>query len=138
MAPYATPDDLAVYWRPLTDAERTTADRLLRVASAVMRGQVPSLDDRIAAGTLDPDLPRYVATAMVRRLLTNPENVRQQSAGPLQITYANAAVNGLDMSDDEFAMLLPSETAVAGTIMTKPGLAAHHRRHDIECWHEVH
>jgi hypothetical protein len=51
------------------------------MASAVVRSKVPTVDDRIADGTLDADLVRGVVAQMVIRALQNPGGLRSKSVG---------------------------------------------------------
>lgn len=95
-APFATVDDLPKGWRPLTLAEKARAEGLLGKASRAIRAELPSVDARILAGRLDPDLVTDVVCDMVRRQLSTPVDREpatqvQQSAGPFStgITYAN-------------------------------------------------
>jgi hypothetical protein len=68
---YATPDDLAARWRTLTVDEWARAETLLDDAAALIRAEVPDIDAHIADvdDPLDPDLPRLVSCAMVRRAM---------------------------------------------------------------------
>jgi len=93
---YATPGDLAARWRPLAPDEEARAGVLLADASAVLRATDDTLDARIAAGVLDPNLVRGVVCAMVKRAMVaglDVEGVTQQSqtAGPYaaSVSYAN-------------------------------------------------
>lgn len=97
--PYATIGDLVDRWRPLSASEETTAAALLSDASAMMRVEFPTLDARIAAGTMPVDITRMVACSMVKRAMSTSglEGVssQQESAGTLSrsVTYANPMGN---------------------------------------------
>lgn len=79
MAAFATPDQVEAIFRPLTSAEAIVADARLAEASDHIRSEVPTVDARIAAGTLSASLVAGVAAAMVRRVLLNPTVARQKS-----------------------------------------------------------
>lgn len=69
MAALADPNDVAAGWRPLTSDELTRVGALLDRASRMVRALVPTVDARIASGTLDPELVADVVCNMVRRVL---------------------------------------------------------------------
>lgn len=96
--PYATTADLVARWRPLTVSETGTATVLLGDASVKIRAEFPDVDERIAADpqTLDPDVPKMVVCAMVKRamLAGTDEAVAasvQEAAGPFSrsTTFVN-------------------------------------------------
>jgi hypothetical protein len=69
-------------WRPLTDAEKDTADVLAEDASAIVRARFPGIDAQIASGALDAAVVRLVVAGMVKRAMVAPEDgVAQQSEG---------------------------------------------------------
>ena len=76
MADFATPEDVEAAWRPLSAVESTAAAFWLPVASAYIRSQFPIIDDRIAAGTLDPLLAQAVTVSLVRRVIQNPDGLK--------------------------------------------------------------
>lgn len=95
-AQYATAQDLADRWRPLTPDEETRAGVKLRDAATRMRAACPDLDERLASGVLDPDVPLIVSCEMVRRAMLAPVDQAaagqvQQTAGPFSqsVTYTN-------------------------------------------------
>lgn len=96
--PFATPGDVMLGWRDLTDDESARVAPLLAKASRQIRSELPSVDARIIAGKLDPALVADVACDMVRRVLAvpaaqQPASQVQQSAGPFSFgaTLANPA-----------------------------------------------
>ncbi|NKY08940.1 Gp19/Gp15/Gp42 family protein [Cellulomonas hominis] len=104
--PFATPDDLAQSWRSLASDEQERATTLLRFASAMIRVECPGVDARITPvppatmPELDPDIPRMVACAVVKRAMivgTEAEgvNAEQQTAGPFakSLTFSNPMGN---------------------------------------------
>jgi hypothetical protein len=70
MAVYVRPEDVAAGWRPLTDAEATTALGLIEEASILLHIEVPNVD------LLDEALVRFVAVRMIRRVMKNPGGYR--------------------------------------------------------------
>ena len=101
-AAFATASELAARWRPLTPAEQATAGTLLSDASLVIRAECPDVDARTTAlpPTLDPDILKMVACAMVKRAMiagADAEGVtaQQQTAGPFSqsLTYSNPMGN---------------------------------------------
>lgn len=94
--PYATAQDLADRWRPLTPAEVERATVLLGDAATRIRVAVPDVDARLASGVLDPDVPLLVSVEMVRRAMLAPVDQApagqvQQTAGPFSqsVSYTN-------------------------------------------------
>lgn len=136
-SPYATADDVQAIWtgRTLTAAERDTAELLCRYASAIIRSKVPSVDARLADGSLDPDLPTIVCSSVVIRYMDNPDRVtqEQESVGPFtrSVTFAAAVAGGLSPTDDELELLAPAKTSPGvGTITLASGLTERHRDYD--------
>lgn len=96
---FATPEDIAAGWRPLTPGEEARTEALLARASRIIRGDVPTVDQRIAAGLLDAALVADVTAAMVRRALKTPVEQPavsqiQESAGPFQASMRLANPDG--------------------------------------------
>ena len=97
MASYASSDDLADRWRPLTDAEASRADVLLGSASRLIaRAFVAAgvdLTAHLAEGRLQVEDLTDVACFMVKRAMVADVGVsqEQQSVGSVSVgrTYAN-------------------------------------------------
>lgn len=64
---------VAEVWRPMTDAEKTIANRLLERAAAMLPAQSPGLLDRLTAGTTPVEAVEQVLIDAVLRILRNPE-----------------------------------------------------------------
>lgn len=112
--PLADPDDVAGIWRPLTTAELAAAEGQIRFASAIVRQQVPSVDARLAAGTLDPDLVRGVVASMVQRVLMNPDRNSEVAIDDMRLKKdASISSGNLYLSAAELALLQP--VSVAGS-----------------------
>ncbi len=118
MAALATSDDVEALWRPLTEVELATIDKKLLLASALVRKHVPSVDARIADGTLDAIIVKAVITNMIQRRYAGDENsgmYRQMSSGAVSYTFATETLGGMGLTASELADLLPS-TSMVGTI----------------------
>lgn len=107
-APYATAATITTMWRALSTEETGRADTLCRYASAIIRTRVPNIDERIAAGKLDPSVAAYVCASMVLRVMRNPSGVAAESVGPWSVTYGSSgtqATGALFLSDEDMALL---------------------------------
>lgn len=116
--------------RVLTDLEQEQVTAWLEDLDALVRARIPDLDDQLALGTIDVRVLKLVFAQAVRRLLLNPEGLRQytESIDDYSITKTvDSAVSSsaLYLSDDEWAMLLPATADGAFTIRAggAPGLA---------------
>lgn len=94
MTDYATVDDLAAAWRPLTAAEEVRADALLARASRMILRRWSDVDERIAAGDLHAADVADVVLEMVQSAMSSPApGVEQYSenVGPFggSVKYAN-------------------------------------------------
>lgn len=96
-APFATPDDIAARWRPLTQSEVDTAGALLGDASLRLRQEYPGIDDNITNGSLDPGVPLAVSVAMVKRamLAGSAAGISQQSDGMGPYSHSTSYANPL-------------------------------------------
>lgn len=110
MAAYATSDDVAASWRPLTSAEEDVAETFLEWTSARMRKRVPALDSRIAADEDDLALlATAVAVGIVRRALINPEGWREEAIDDYRRVRDAAVSSGaLYVTADDVADLMPA------------------------------
>ena len=127
MANPAQISDLEARWRPLTAAETTVAEALLEDAWQILLARVPLLQSRLDAATLDPALVVAVESAMVLRVLRNPDGKRQESIDDYSWTRDNAVSAGLlYATDDEVALLSPSGASTNAFTITpygEPGYA---------------
>lgn len=96
MVPFAFITDIESRWRQLSDAEKLRATALLSDASALIRAERPTIDSMVNGGTIDPDIPRMVAVAMVKRAMAGSADMigiqsQQQTSGPFsqQYTFTN-------------------------------------------------
>lgn len=105
-APLATPAHIAVEWRELTAAEETKAWRLLARASAMVRDRVPTVDARMADGTLDVTLVEGVVVDMVLRAMRNPDGFVQRTVGEVSVSFGRDVPAGrLTITAEELALL---------------------------------
>jgi hypothetical protein len=124
--PFATVADLESRWRPLSSQEAAQAEVLLADASAILRAQCPTIDQRITDGTLDPELPEMVTCSMVKRAMMAADmgdgvTTQQQTAGPFSasLSFANPMGN-LYSTKAEKQLLGCGARARAYTIDTTP------------------
>jgi hypothetical protein len=124
-APFATTDDVAAIWRPLSDAEETTATVLVEVASTIVRERFPNIDARLAAGTLSPTLARQVVAGMVRRYLEvrGPDIPIEEQAGPFRERWSPPQAAALTLTRDDVALLTPPTRRRRRTIPLGLGIA---------------
>lgn len=100
------PSDLADRWRPLTATEEPVAQALLDDAWAILSQQLPDIEDRLTAGSLSELLVVAVESAMVLRVLRNPNGVRQWSVDDYSETRDSALSAGaLYLSPEELDLL---------------------------------
>lgn len=98
--------DLEARFRPLTDAELPNAEALLDDAWEELQARIPDLMARRDAGTVSDGLVRRVVTAMVVRVLRNPDAIRQWGVDDATFTRDTLVSSGLlFVSADEVALL---------------------------------
>lgn len=127
MTVYATADDVAAIWRPLTTAEEGVVTARLAQASRIVTREVQrvtgvSVDGLILAGELTADDVKDVVVDMVYRLVSIPGFVRQESVtvddGSRSFTYdASVSKGGLFLSDDELSLLTGGSSGAAFTVI---------------------
>lgn len=99
-------DDLESRWRPLSPSETIAATALLSDAWATLIGRVPLLEQRLLTGLVSTDLAVAVVSAMVLRVLRNPEGKRQESLDDYSYTRDQALSAGvLYVTDAEVDLL---------------------------------
>jgi hypothetical protein len=108
--PFATSADVESAWRALSTDEAASATYWLTFASAIIRREVPTVDARITAGTLDADLVMGVAVSMVLRRLQNPDGYRsvQESIEDYSTTATRdsaLSAGGVYLNEDEKCLL---------------------------------
>lgn len=127
----ATYDDVAATYElpmPTDAATRARVETLIRQATARLVALVPSISARIAAGTLDPDLPGGMVIEAVLRVFRNPAGATEQTAGPFSRRFAPlAAKNEIFFDPEQVQALLPGND-VLGIGTVKLGIPARSRR----------
>ena len=102
----ATTQDLADRWRPLLASEEGPAQFLLDDIWIEIVAKLPTIDLRLANGTLDPNLVVRVMTAVALRVLRNPDGKRQETIDDYSWTRDNLVASGqLAMTGEEIALL---------------------------------
>lgn len=131
---YASVANVAAIYGALTDDQQVAVAALLVMAGATLRSNIPDLDARLTAGTLDSALPNMVSVNMVLRVIRNATGVRSETVGPFSRTWDTTTMGGtLLVTAAELAMLVTKpDAAPAGTIMTRPGLAP--RPYGVRPW----
>jgi hypothetical protein len=130
--PLIDPEDLALFWRPLTVAETTVAETLIGVASGMIRRRIPDVDAQITAGTLDLDLVGYVISEMVKAAVDStgrPVDAKSTSdtVGPYSHAVTYGAASRLAFTDDLFGML--GGAVASGLGSARLGLPNIHHHH---------
>lgn len=101
----------------LAEPEAAQVDSLIAFASAKARSKVVSIDARIVAGTLDPELVRGTLVTVVCRALDTMRiglRVRSEQYPEIQTTYADAKPELIDFTDDELETLSPDSGKSGG------------------------
>ena len=104
---FASVDDVAVRWsRDLSCEERELVSVRLEDVERLIRRRVPTLDDRLAAGSIDVEDLIQVEADAVLRLCRNPEGYVSETDGNYTYTLSKDLATGkLMLTSDEWAML---------------------------------
>jgi len=98
--------DLEARWRPLTAAETVVATAMIDDAMTLLTVRRPTLLADVTAGLVTQESVVFVVSAMVLRVLKNPESKRQESIDDYAWTRDTAVSSGaLYVSDDELRLL---------------------------------
>lgn len=105
------------------EPESTQVERFIAIASAKLRTRVSKIDERIAAGTLDPVLVQGVGAEIVMRAVATVRRglgVRRTEYPEISTEYEPASESGLVyVTDDDIADLIDNgEAGDAFTIRT--------------------
>lgn len=104
--PYATPDDVAARWRPLTSAEQTVATSLLNDAWVQLVALADNVPGDIAGGVLSDSLVQSVIVAAVLRVMKNPDANRSESVDDYSYTRDSTISGGLlYFTDNELTLM---------------------------------
>lgn len=94
--PFASAQDVAERWRPLSSVEESIADTLALDASALIRARFPGIDAQVTSGAVDADILTMVVAGMVRRAMVSPDDgVSQQSEGVGPFSQSRTFANPL-------------------------------------------
>ena len=92
---------------------------MLDDAWAILLAVVPDIDARVVAGTTSTNLVISVVSAMVLRVLRNPEGIRQWSVDDASFTRDNSlSAGGLFVSPEEVALLTGAASQAAAGAFT--------------------
>ena len=119
MANPATVADIETRWRPLSAEEIVVAATLLDDAWSILQNRSTTIVTRLAATPVgvDINLVKMVLTAMVLRVLRNPEGKTQESIEDYSYSVNDRVAAGwLYVSADELTQLAP--TASSNTAFT--------------------
>lgn len=112
--------DIAARWRTLTTAENDKAAALLDDAWALVKLKVPDIEDRIDDESLDVGIVRMVVSAMVLRVLKNPDGKQQESLDDYSYTMGGGASGVMYITADEVDMLEPQPVRPDGGFTIRP------------------
>lgn len=102
-------DDLEARFRPLVGIERTVATALLADAWAIANAQLPTLATSLDGGGVPVETVRAVISAMVVRVLRNPEGLKQWSIDDGSFTRDSSVSGGtLYLTADELTLISAS------------------------------
>lgn len=108
MANPASTTDLEDRWRPLVGQEVTNAETFLDDAWAMLLSRRPSLDADLDAGTVSTANAIRVVSAMVLRVMKNPEGYDSETID--DYTYRRNAIistGALHVTTEELADITP-------------------------------
>lgn len=104
----ASTSDIAERWRPLTDQEQTVAYRFLDDAWDLLRGRRKTLEADMLAGTVTETTVIRVLSAMVMRVMRNPEGWSEEAIDDWRGKRAEVLASGeLNVTPSELADLTP-------------------------------
>lgn len=112
--------DLEARWRPLSDAERINADAFLGDAWALLLTRRPLLEVHMTAGSVSTESVVAVLSAMVLRVLKNPDGYIDESLDDWRGRRSDLLATGLlTVTPDELASVTPESVAVGGAFSTQ-------------------
>lgn len=109
-----------VQYRPLADSELAAVTDLLNYASAKLRKRVPSIDARITAGTLDPELAAGAVANAVVRVLRNRDTAVRESLSSFDGDSPPGAAewtSTIGFLQGEIEDVSPPQVALVGTFL---------------------
>jgi hypothetical protein len=119
---YATVSDVEVrYGRTLTPAETAQVGAWIDDLEAEILERIPTLEDLIAAGRPTVSTLIRVISAAIIRKLDNPKGLKSRTVAiddysTTEQPWIEGSAGALDLTDDEWAKLLPGSSGDAFTI----------------------
>src|SRR5690349_10675547 len=114
--------DLEVRWRPLVDLERDNATAFLSDAWAEILSRRPNIEADITAGTVSNDNVIRVVSAMVLRVLRNPEGYDQESIDDWSGRRSALVADGiLRITSEELAAISPGRATRRSVRLVRDG-----------------
>lgn len=106
MAPTVLVSDIEARWRPLSAAESLVAAAVITDALGILNTRRPSMDAEIIAGLVTSDNVTAVVSAMVLRVLKNPDGKGEEGIDDYHYKRDAAVASGvLYVSDDELRLI---------------------------------
>lgn len=107
-----------------TGPELNRVNAWLKRVELIIRSRIPDLDDKVAAGQIDPDAVVSVEAAAVARKVLNPEGLRSTTRsvddGSVQKTTDSKFSDGvIRLTDEEWDLLLPAASREAFSPVTR-------------------
>lgn len=124
---YATVDDVQVrYGRALTPAESGQVEAWIGDVESEILERIPDLDALVSVGRPSFGTVRRVVCAAVERKLRNPGGLRTKTVAiddysTTETTDTTNSAGYLELTDDEWAKLLPSSASGSSAFTIVPG-----------------
>lgn len=122
---YATKTDVRNAFEgdiPVNTKNDSRLDALITRASAKLLQLAPSLNRRMSAGEITPEVPMGMVVEAVLRVWRNPAGYTQQGVGPFQGSFsARAATNEIVFDENEIKELLGDEITPGSFSVDYPG-----------------
>lgn len=130
MAVYATVADVERRWnQTVTSSSLDHVETLIDDAETVVQAYVPDLAERITAGKLTTAAVVHVVSAMVLRVLRNPQGYRSETAGDYSYQMDAATSAGrIFITAEERRLLLGGRGRVCTVTVGDEALEYVHRR----------
>ena len=119
---YATVQDVAdeLGQEAPVGVEARQWERWLSRVHSIILARIPDLDNRLASGLLSPMVVGDIQAAVVARMVQNPRGLSQLTVniddGVLTEREGSLDGYGLNLTDREWAMILPSLPQVIGSM----------------------
>ena len=118
----ATTADIQARWRPLSDQETINANTFLEDAWSLLLGRRPSIEADIAAGTVATTSVVRVVSAMVLRVLKNPDGYEDEAVDDWRGRRSALVASGvLHVTSDELADITPGRRRNRSIRLVKDG-----------------